>query len=89
MKNIVKIFFRVTIYLDKLFIGKGIGPIALKKVGYVIMKKYKKGILIAQVKQHNVLSIKAFEKAGFKVYDRELIEKHITMAKKILNEVGF
>ena len=74
-------FFKTSIYLDKKFIGKGLGPKALILGCSLVSKEYEQGTFIAHIKDDNQASIKAFQKAGFLKSNIYLIDKHITLSK--------
>ena len=75
--------YNTTIYLDKPFVGKGIGPLALETGCQLVSnEECHNCIFIAQIKKNNRPSKKAFEKAGFNLINAYLIDGHITMLRK-------
>jgi len=76
-------YFKTTIYLDKKFIGKGLGPEALILGCSLISEKYHRGTFIAHIKNDNKASIKAFKKAGFSKSNSHLMDNHMTLSKNI------
>ena len=77
-----KKFLKTTIYLDKLFIGKGLGPQALNLGCSLISEKYRRGTFIAYIKDNNKTSIKAFQKSGFSYCESHIMDNHITMSRE-------
>lgn len=84
--ELIKNFYFISYLVDKKFRNKGLGYIMLKKFIYYCFNKKKIKIFCAKVKYNNIISIKIFEKLGFKKYYTNNIKK-IFYYKLIKNNV--
>lgn len=63
----------ISIYLPKQFTGKGYGPQAIKMCCWIIAQRHPTAIIDACFLPTNMASKKAFRKAGFRAYTKDIM----------------
>jgi UDP-2,4-diacetamido-2,4,6-trideoxy-beta-L-altropyranose hydrolase len=68
------------------FVGKGYGSLGIMRGSIDYLNNFEVGYIIAEIKKDNLASIKAFEKAGYKLYKEHEDKFEYRMCREKISE---